>query len=507
MTPTARSSRRSSHCTCPPATTASCSSTTCCVSTRPAQTLFRYQYGDHLQSVGIELDGAAQLISYEEFHPYGTTAYRLTSSAVEAPAKRYRYTGMERDEESGLALHGERYLLLSLARWTRADAETGGNRYAYARNNPRSLVDVDGRREQTTEERARIAFLHGLMDQEVQAWSRAGTVWKAVDALLPGGRTGRYNTAAAHVREYAAAIRRAAPGEEVHGWEPQSGGTFYHDPEGQLVAQLQGVPVYRTAREVAVAKEDAVFQAGITSPLAALGYVVADAAGASEETKANVAATGAWAWQGVSAAGWTATASNAHNVVNQSYNLAPTPDVVQRPTLPKVVRPPAIEVLEAQTGGRAYKSDVQGGLNWEPTVVFPGEKLFALGVAAKEGTPVKWGAEPRSEYIVTNQLVLDWYALVRPARDPSGAPTQGPPNLVMTMESGAWTGVSGPVPFYLFSASPQQAVPAATSQVATQPGVGIPSPLATQSFTTAPGGFGPAVREGGARYIVKGPLP
>lgn len=34
----------------------------------PANTS-RYQYGNHLGSVGLELDGAAQLISYEEFHP------------------------------------------------------------------------------------------------------------------------------------------------------------------------------------------------------------------------------------------------------------------------------------------------------------------------------------------------------------------------------------------------------------------------------------------------------
>jgi hypothetical protein len=47
----------------------------------------------------VELDQAAQGISYEEFHLYGTTAYRMLSSAIEVPAKRYRYTGMERDEK------------------------------------------------------------------------------------------------------------------------------------------------------------------------------------------------------------------------------------------------------------------------------------------------------------------------------------------------------------------------------------------------------------------------
>src|SRR5262249_62297314 len=48
-----------------------------------ARTLWRYQYGNHLGSVGLELDEAARVISYEEFHPYGTSAYRLMNSAVQ----------------------------------------------------------------------------------------------------------------------------------------------------------------------------------------------------------------------------------------------------------------------------------------------------------------------------------------------------------------------------------------------------------------------------------------
>jgi RHS repeat-associated protein len=117
------------------------------VRTRP-QTLLRYQYGNRLGSTGTELDETGRLISHEEFHPYGTTAYRLLESATEVPAKRYRYTGMERDEESGLSYHGARYLSLSLARWLSADPTgiSGGlNVFAYAAGNPLSMVDRTGR--------------------------------------------------------------------------------------------------------------------------------------------------------------------------------------------------------------------------------------------------------------------------------------------------------------------------------------------------------------------------
>src|SRR5262249_678589 len=65
-----------------------------------AQTLFRYQYSNHLGSACLELDDQAEIISYEECHPYGTSAYRLMENQVEAPPKRYQHTGMERDEES-----------------------------------------------------------------------------------------------------------------------------------------------------------------------------------------------------------------------------------------------------------------------------------------------------------------------------------------------------------------------------------------------------------------------
>ncbi|MCB0184051.1 MAG: hypothetical protein KDE31_07300, partial [Caldilineaceae bacterium] len=38
--------------------------------------LSRYQLGNHLDSASLELDEAGQVISYEEYHPYGSTAYQ-----------------------------------------------------------------------------------------------------------------------------------------------------------------------------------------------------------------------------------------------------------------------------------------------------------------------------------------------------------------------------------------------------------------------------------------------
>src|SRR5262249_52393276 len=84
------------------------------------QNLVRYQFGNHLGSASLELDEQAQIITYEEYTPYGSTAYQAMRSQTETP-KRYRYTGKERDEESGLYYHGARYYASWWGRWVSPD--------------------------------------------------------------------------------------------------------------------------------------------------------------------------------------------------------------------------------------------------------------------------------------------------------------------------------------------------------------------------------------------------
>lgn len=112
-----------------------------------AGVLFRYQYSNHLGSVGLELNGDAEMISYEEYHPYGTTAYSAKNKDVKAVAKQYRYTGMERDEETGLSYHTARYYLPWLGRWGSSDpigVEGGVCVYVYSENNPILFSDIHG---------------------------------------------------------------------------------------------------------------------------------------------------------------------------------------------------------------------------------------------------------------------------------------------------------------------------------------------------------------------------
>ena len=113
----------------------------------PPTPLMRYQLTNHLGSACLELDEDAEIISYEEYHPYGSTSYQAGRTASEVSLKRYRYIGKERDEETGFTYHGARYYAPFLARWTSCDPAglvDGLNVFAYARSNPILFRDTNG---------------------------------------------------------------------------------------------------------------------------------------------------------------------------------------------------------------------------------------------------------------------------------------------------------------------------------------------------------------------------
>jgi RHS repeat-associated protein len=107
----------------------------------------RFQFDNHLGTACLELDTAGAVITYEEYYPYGSTSYQAGRSAAEVSLKRYRYTGKERDDETGFNYHGARYYMTWTGRWVSCDPAglgDGVNIYQFVRSNPIKLVDPNG---------------------------------------------------------------------------------------------------------------------------------------------------------------------------------------------------------------------------------------------------------------------------------------------------------------------------------------------------------------------------
>ena len=107
--------------------------------TTPAVT---YQLGDHLGNNNLVIDSAGSLINREEYTPFGETSFGSFAR------KRYRFSGKERDEETGLNYHNARYYAAWLGRWASCDPTgkiDGLNLYRFSRCNPIRFVDLNGR--------------------------------------------------------------------------------------------------------------------------------------------------------------------------------------------------------------------------------------------------------------------------------------------------------------------------------------------------------------------------
>ena len=101
----------------------------------------QYHVNDHLGSSNLVVNEDGSFINREEYTPYGETCFGSFAS------KRYRFTGKERDAESGLSYHGARYFAPWLGRWISIDPAGRGdglNPYQYVHGNPLRYQDPDG---------------------------------------------------------------------------------------------------------------------------------------------------------------------------------------------------------------------------------------------------------------------------------------------------------------------------------------------------------------------------
>lgn len=106
----------------------------------------RWSINDNIGSLSLELDSEGQVISREEYYPFGGTAVWAARNEVEAEYKTVRYSGKERDG-TGLYYYGHRYYAPWLCRWVSADPAhevDGLNLFRMVRNNPVTYFDNTG---------------------------------------------------------------------------------------------------------------------------------------------------------------------------------------------------------------------------------------------------------------------------------------------------------------------------------------------------------------------------
>ncbi|WP_127131207.1 SpvB/TcaC N-terminal domain-containing protein [Pseudoflavitalea rhizosphaerae] len=123
-----------------------------------AQKRFHYQLCENLSAANMELDESGELISYEEFFPFGCSAFIAGDRQQGIRLKDYRYSGKERDDVTGFYYYGYRYYASWMCRWLSPDPishEDGLNLYLFVKNGPADEEDEDGRQTRTSPERRR----------------------------------------------------------------------------------------------------------------------------------------------------------------------------------------------------------------------------------------------------------------------------------------------------------------------------------------------------------------
>ena len=139
----------------------------------------QYHLSDHLGSSAVVLDGAGAAVNREDYTPFGETSFGSFAK------KRYRFTGKERDEESGFTYHRARYCAPWLGRWTSPDPMGTAddlNLYAYVSNNPMIYSDQKGTDKNTPVPAADPAKANGTAQDSGDQWRQPHIVYLQTQA-------------------------------------------------------------------------------------------------------------------------------------------------------------------------------------------------------------------------------------------------------------------------------------------------------------------------------------
>jgi len=135
-----------------------------------------YYFQDMLNSSNVVATSAGGVENESDFYPFGGESVVTQNLANQ----KYKFTGKERDAESGNDYFGARYYASSMGRFMSpdkpfADQHSGNpqswNLYSYTRNNPLRFVDDDG--EKVNEAPTVIVTYHVSGSTAAEAWNNA----------------------------------------------------------------------------------------------------------------------------------------------------------------------------------------------------------------------------------------------------------------------------------------------------------------------------------------------
>jgi len=147
-----------------------------------------YYLKDHLGSIKVRVDENGIVAGYDDYYPFGMVMNGRSGST--GSEEDYKFTGKERDTETGLDYFGARYYDSKIGRWMSvdplADKYPGWSPYNYVSNNPLRLVDKDGR-EGDDYTAAMYANKENLSAEGKASFSKAYETVSEVGAVLFGG--------------------------------------------------------------------------------------------------------------------------------------------------------------------------------------------------------------------------------------------------------------------------------------------------------------------------------
>ena len=149
-----------------------------------------FSHSDHLGSANWITDAAGQPIQYIHYAPFGEL---IADTRLTNYRERFKFTGKERDEESGYDYFGARYYWSLLMHWLSVDPLAHKypwlSPYAYCNWNPVKNVDPNDKWVETVRDIANVALDVASLKTNVSEGNVGGAIVDGFGLLLDAGAT------------------------------------------------------------------------------------------------------------------------------------------------------------------------------------------------------------------------------------------------------------------------------------------------------------------------------